>query len=83
MKILDSRACLALAAVSTLLLGGCGKPAEQKVDAEKERQEAHDRAVKRAYGGDAVKALDTAKGLGADLNKKALESVEKAEKDAK
>jgi len=37
-------------------------------------------AYQRAYGGDALKAMDQAKGMQDDLNKKAVDSVEKAEK---
>ena len=84
MSTLESRAFHALVAGAAIGLAGCGgKPPEARVDAQKERQEAHDRAANRAYGGDAVKALDKAKALGDDVNRKALESVETAEKDAK
>ena len=74
------RALLVVAAGAVLALGGCSKPPAPKVDAAKEQADATARAKERAYGGDAVKALETAKGLEADLNKKAQEAVEKAEK---
>jgi hypothetical protein len=74
------RALVAIAAGAVLVAGGCGKTAPPTVDAEKERAEATERAKQRAYGGDAMKALEAAKALEGDLNKKAQESVEKAEK---
>ncbi len=63
------------------LLAGCGKEAP-KVDAAKEREAATQRAREGAFGTQ-MKALDTAKGLEADVNRKDQESMEKAEKDAK
>lgn len=77
---LDPRPWAALAAGVALLVTGCGKPPAPKVDAATEQAEAAKRAKDRAYGGDAVRALETAKGLEADLNRKAQEAVEKAEK---
>jgi hypothetical protein len=74
------RALVALAAGVVFVAGGCGKTAPPAVDAEKERAQATERAKQRAYGGDAMKALEAAKALEGDLNKKAQESVEKAEK---
>jgi outer membrane murein-binding lipoprotein Lpp len=69
--------------LATLLIAGCGKgtPAP-KVDAGEERAEALERAKKGAFGTQ-VQAVEAAKGLGADLNQKALDAVEKAEKDAR
>jgi hypothetical protein len=74
------RAMVLLATGAAILAGGCGKPPPPKVDAAKEQADATARAKDRAYGGDAVKALEAAKGLEADLNKKAEEAVSKAEK---
>lgn len=74
------RALVYLAAGAALAAGGCSKPPAPKVDAAKEQADATARAKERAYGGDAVKALEQAKQMQDDLNKKALESVEKAEK---
>ena len=74
------RSIAILAVGAALVVGGCNKPPPPKVEAEAQRVEALKRAQERAYGGDAMKALEQAKGLEADLNKKALESVEKAEK---
>ena len=62
--------------VVALVAAGCSKPPEPVVDAEKERKEAAERAKQRAYGGDAVKALETAQGLQADLNKKVEETID-------
>ncbi|APV51239.1 hypothetical protein BWI17_17065 [Betaproteobacteria bacterium GR16-43] len=76
----STRALLLLATGTALAMGGCGKPPPPKVDAAKEQAEANARARERAYGGEAVKALDQAKGMQEDMNKKALESVDKAEK---
>ena len=70
----------AILATLALALFGCSKPPPPKVDAATERAEAAERAKQRAYGGDAVKAHEMAKGLEADLNKKAQDAVDKAEK---
>jgi hypothetical protein len=69
--------------LAATLIAACGKetPAP-KVDAAKERAEALERAKQGAFGTQ-VQALEAAKGLGADLNQKALDAVDKAEKDAK
>jgi hypothetical protein len=74
------RALLVVAAGAVVAIAGCNKPPPPKVDASVEQAEALKRAKERAYGGDAMKALETAKGLEADVNRKALDSVEKAEK---
>jgi hydrogenase maturation factor HypF (carbamoyltransferase family) len=68
--------------VAMLGVGGCNKPPAPKVDAATEREEALQRAREGTFGTQ-VKALDKAKALGADLNSKAEEMVDKAEKDAK
>jgi len=69
-----------------LALAACGKEAPRadaaKADPAKERAEALERAKDGAFGTQ-VKALEAAKGLEADLNKKATEAVDRAEKDAK
>jgi hypothetical protein len=69
-----------LAAGAALAVAGCSKPPPPKVDAAQERAEATARAKERAYGGEAVKALEQARGMQDELNKKAQESVDKAEK---
>ena len=70
------------AVLGALVIAGCGKPATPKVDAATERAEATERAKKDAFGAQ-VKSLETAKGLEADINKKAQDSVDNAEKNAK
>ena len=79
--MIPARAGMA-AAFAALAIAGCGKPATPKVDAATERAEATERAKKDAFGAQ-VKALETAKGLEADINKKAQDSVDNAEKNAK
>ncbi|MGE0358140.1 MAG: hypothetical protein AB7P08_14645 [Burkholderiales bacterium] len=75
-----------LVLAATLLLaiaaGGCGKKETPAVDAATEQKEALERAKQGAFGTQ-VKALEDAKTLGADLDRKAREAVEKAEQDAK
>ena len=71
-----------LSAAAFTLLAACGSKTEApQVDAAKQREDALEQARKGVFGTQ-VKALDTAKGLQEELNKKALESVDKAEKDA-
>jgi outer membrane murein-binding lipoprotein Lpp len=76
------RAVIGALALAALALAGCGKKEEPKVDAATERREATERAKEGAFGTQ-MKALEQAKGLEADLNKKAQESVDKAEQGAK
>jgi hypothetical protein len=76
----SSRVLLAVAIGLSMASAGCNKPPPPKVDAATEQAEATKRAKERAYGGDAMKALEAAKGFEADLNRKALDGVEKAEK---
>jgi hypothetical protein len=72
-----------IALLAALAAAGCGKKKEEpKVDAATEQREALERSKQGAFGTQ-VKALEQAKGLEADLNKKAQESIEKAEQDAK
>jgi hypothetical protein len=71
----------ALAAL-VALAAACGESKQPKVDAATEREAATERAKKGPYG-DQMKALETAKGIEADVNRKAQESVDKIEKDAK
>jgi PBP1b-binding outer membrane lipoprotein LpoB len=68
--------------VAMLALGGCSRPPAPKVDAATEREQALQRSREGTFGAQ-VKALDTAKALGTEVNKKAEEMVDKAEKDAK
>ena len=76
------RARLALPVLLAAALAGCGKAEAPKVDAATERSQALERAKEGAFGTQ-VKALEQAKGLEADLNKKAQEAVEKAEQGTK
>jgi hypothetical protein len=71
-------AALALAAAA-LLVAGCGKSERPKTDAAAEQAAAAQRAREGPYGGD-LKALDKAKGLGEDLNRKAQEEGEQADR---
>jgi entry exclusion lipoprotein TrbK len=75
------RLALALA-LAAALIAGCGDSKKPKVDAATERAEALERAKKGPYGTQ-VQALDKAKALEEDINKKASEQVDKIEKDAK
>lgn len=67
---------------AALLAASCGEKKAAKVDAEAERAAALERARHDKFGTQ-VQALDKAKALEADVNKKAQDSVDNAEKDAK
>lgn len=69
---------LPLVAGALLLPAACGKEKTPKVDAATEQAEALERARKGPMGAQ-VQALDKAKALEADLNKKAAENLEKAD----
>jgi hypothetical protein len=74
-----------VAAVAVLALAGlaaCSKSEAPKVDPATERAQATERAKQGPMGAQ-VKALEDAKGMQEDLNKKAQESVDRIEKDAK
>ena len=75
------RFAAALAAAS-VLAAACGKSEAPKVDAAKEQAAAHERARKDAFGAQ-VKALDDAKGMQEDLNKKAQENLDKVDSMSK
>ena len=72
---------IALVLVATLAAGGCGESRKPQVNPN-ERAEALERAKQGPYGAQ-VKSIDTAKALSDDINKKASESVDRIEKDAK
>ena len=72
---------IALALAATLV-AACGKTEKPKVDAATEQKEALERAKKGPYGTQ-VQALEKSKALSDDINKKAQESVDRIEKDAK
>ena len=69
-------------AVGLVLAAACTKEKTPKVDAAAERAEALERSKKATFGTQ-VNALEKAKGLEADMNQKAQDSVDKIEKDAK
>ena len=70
------------AAAAVALLGGCGKSDAPRVDAASERAQATARAKKDAFGTQ-VQAHEKAKELGADMNKKAQEGLDAADKMSK
>lgn len=76
---MNARALMLIAALA--IAASCGKSEAPTVDAAKQREDALERARHEAFGNQ-VKALDKAKGLQEELNKKAMENVDKAEKDA-
>jgi uncharacterized low-complexity protein len=75
-----------VALIIALALGAsaCGQKAAEapKVDPKAEQAAATQRAKEGPLGAQ-MQAVETAKGMEADLNKKAQESVDKIEKDAK
>jgi hypothetical protein len=75
-------AALGLALALAVGIGGCGKPKEPEVDAATEQAQARERARHDAFGTQ-VQAIDKANALGADINKKATENVDKIEDQAK
>jgi hypothetical protein len=66
----------------TLLAAGCEQKKTPKVDAAAERAAALARAKESAYGAQ-VKGLESARGLEADVNRKAQDSVDRIEKEAR
>jgi hypothetical protein len=73
---------VAALAAAALLAVACHRSEAPKVDAAAERAAALERA-RQGPAGTQVKALDAAKGIEADMNKKAQEQVDRIEKDAK
>jgi hypothetical protein len=72
-------AALACGLAAAVALGACGKSeAPAKVDAAAEQKAATERAKQGPFGAQ-VKALETAKGMGDDLNKKAQEEVDRVD----
>jgi PBP1b-binding outer membrane lipoprotein LpoB len=72
----------AAVAAAAVLAAGCSKQEAPKVDAATERQQAHDRAAKDAFGAQ-VQAVDKAKAMEQDINKKAQENLDKADQMSK
>ena len=78
-----ARSGVVAAALVAALAAGCGKKAEEaSVDAATERAQATERAKKDAFGTQ-VQSLEKAKDLGADMNKKAQEGLDAADKMSK
>ena len=74
---MNARALVLVAVLA--LLAGCGKKSEvPQVDAAKQREDALEEARKGAFGTQ-VKALDKAKGLQEELNRKAAENLDKGD----
>ena len=73
-------ACAAVAVA--LLVVGCGGEKKPKVDAATEQAEAKKRAEQGPFGTQ-VKAIDTAKNLGNDVNSKVEDAVTKQVDEAK
>ena len=71
-----------VAAVAAAALASCGRSEAPKVDAATERAQATERAKKDAFGTQ-VQALEKAKGIEADVNKKAQEGLDAADKMSK
>ena len=82
MAVLPGAALAAALAAALLLAAACNKDKTPKVDAAAQRTEALERSKKAAFGTQ-VNALETAKGIEADVNQKAADAVDKIEKDAK
>ena len=74
-------ACAALLA-ALVLAAGCGQSKTPKADPSAERAAATQRAREGPFGTQ-VQAVESAKAMEADINKKAQDSVDKVEKDAK
>lgn len=77
-RVHGSIAVAAALAAAAVLTGACSKTEEPKVDAATERQQAHDRAAKDVFGAQ-VQAVDKAKAMQDDMNKKAQENLDKAD----
>ncbi len=69
---------LAALAAALLLPAACGKAEAPKADAAAEREAAARHARQGPYGTQ-LKALDQAKALGAEVDRKTREEIEKAE----
>jgi hypothetical protein len=82
MTVARGAALAAIFAVALAFAAACNKEKTPKVDAAAERAAALERSKKAAFGTQ-VNAFETAKGLEADVNQKAANAVDNAEKDAK
>ena len=70
------------AALAVAALAGCGRSEAPKSDPATERAQATERAKKDAFGTQ-VQAHEKAKDIGADMNKKAQEGLDAADKMSK
>ncbi len=78
-----SAARVALAvALTAMALASCGKKEEANLDPAAEQKAAAERARQGPYG-DQLKAMDKAKEMQADINKKAQEEGERADEMSK
>jgi PBP1b-binding outer membrane lipoprotein LpoB len=73
---------LAGVAAAAFIIASCGQSKAPKVDAATERAQALERAKKGPYGAQ-VQSLETAKSMQDDINRKAQQQVDQADKDAK
>ena len=80
--MIPARAGWLAASLALAALAGCGKPETPKVDAAAERAAATERAKKDAFGAQ-VRAHEQAKGLADDVNKKAQEGLDAADRMSK
>ena len=73
---------IAAVIAAALLAAACGQQKAPKVDSATEREQALERSRQGAFGAD-VKALDKAKALGDDINKKAQDNLDAADRMSK
>jgi hypothetical protein len=76
------RIAAALAALAATALAGCGKPDSPAASAEVERAQALERARQDVFGAQ-VRSIDRAKGVEADVNKKAQDNLEAVDRMSK
>lgn len=69
-------------ALAAVALGACGKKDESNLDPAAEQKAAAERARQGPFSGD-LHALDKAKGMEADVNKKAQEEGQRADEMSK
>jgi hypothetical protein len=73
---------MAAAALAVAALAGCGQAEGPKADAAAQRTQATERAKQDAFGTQ-VQAHERAKELGADINRKAQDGLDAADKMSK
>ena len=82
MNVPRGAALAAILAVALAFAAACGKEKTPRVDVAAERAAALERSKKDVFGTQ-VNALETAKGIEADVNRKAADAADKVEKDAR